>query len=179
MRNNIAVIAGIIVLLLVNWSIFGKEQHLKEGRIVYLKLAPVDPRSLMQGDYMRLRFAMANEVYKRLPKTGNKPDWRRNNVNASDGRIVVTIDEKNIASLNRLEDDKALTTNELLLRYRVRKGRVKFATNAFFFQEGHAKAYQKARYGRFRVDEKGELLLTSMYDDKLKKLEPVEEKNKN
>ena len=38
--------------------------------------------------------------------------------------------------------------------------------------------YQNARYGQFRVDEKGELLLTSMHDDKLKKLEPVEKQEK-
>ena len=62
MRNKVAIIAGLIVLILVNWSIAGKERHLKEGRIVYLELAPVDPRSLMQGDYMALNFKLANEL---------------------------------------------------------------------------------------------------------------------
>lgn len=54
----------------------------------------------------------------------------------------------------------------------------KFATNAFFFQEGHTSVYQRARYGQFRVDEKGELLLTSMHVDKLKKLEPIIKEDK-
>lgn len=170
MRNKIAIIAGIIVLLLVNWSISGKERHLKEGKIVYLQLAPVDPRSLMQGDYMRLRFVMANEVYKMLPKRDEKRSWRRNNVIATGGRIVVSLDDKAIASFKRLENETQLASNEVLLRYRVREGSIKFATNAFFFQEGQAKVYQSARYGQFRVDKKGELLLTSMHDDKLRKL---------
>lgn len=178
MRNNIAVIAGIIILLLVNWSIAGKEKQLKEGRVVFLKLAPVDPRSLMQGDYMRLRFALANEVYRQLPKTEGKNKWRRNNVKARDGKVIVTLDEKNIASFNRLEDDKNLASNEVRLRYRVRNGRVKFATNAFFFEEGQASAYRKARYGKFRVAKNGELLLTSMYDDALKKLLANKKKGK-
>jgi uncharacterized membrane-anchored protein len=66
-----------------------------------------------------------------------------------------------------------LADKEILLRYRVRDGAVKFATNAFFFQEGNAKIYQPARYGQFRVDAEGELLLVSLYDKDLKKLEPM------
>ena len=77
MRNKVAIIAGIIVLLLINWSITGKEQHLKEGKIVYLQLAPVDPRSIMQGDYMMLRFAIARDIYNSLPKIYGKHTWRR------------------------------------------------------------------------------------------------------
>ena len=178
MRSNIAVIAGIIILLLVNWSIAGKEKHLKEGKVVFLKLAPVDPRSLMQGDYMRLRFALANEVYRELPKKDIRRSWRRDNLKANDGKVVVRLDEKNIAKFSHLENEAAQTDNELLLRYRVRNGQVKFATNAFFFEEGQASAYQKARYGKFRVDKSGELLLTSMYDENLNKLEAIKKKSK-
>ena len=177
MRNKIAIIAGMVVLLLVNWSISGKEHHLKEGKIVYLKLAPVDPRSLMQGDYMQLRFAMENSIYVALPKDESKYRWRRK-VAAQDGRVVVSLDDKSVASFKRLEDDASLADNEVFLRYRIREGRVKFATNAFFFQEGHAKVYNAARYGQFRVDEKGELLLTSMHNDKLGKLKPELKKKK-
>lgn len=175
MRNKVAIISGVIVLLLINWSISGKEHHLKEGKPVYLKLAPVDPRSIMQGDYMRLRYVLSDDIYKILPKDG-KESWRRNNVKQSNGKVVVTVNEKNIASFVRLYVDKNLAENELLLRYRVRSGKVKFATNAFFFQEGHAKVYQNARYGKFRVDENGELLLTSMHDEELKKLVASKEK---
>lgn len=169
MRNKIAVTATIIVLVLVNWSIAGKEKHLKEGKVVYLQLAPVDPRSLMQGDYMALRFAIANDVYRELPKVKGK-HWR-SDVDAADGFVVVKLDDKSVASFARLQDDAPLATDEILLRYRVRAGAVKFATNAFFFQEGQAKTYQEARYGEFRVDTKGELLLSYMYDKDLKRLE--------
>ncbi|MBS0976300.1 GDYXXLXY domain-containing protein, partial [Serratia rubidaea] len=46
-------------LLLVNLSIYQKEQQLRQGRVAILQLAPVDPRSLMQGDYMALDYALA------------------------------------------------------------------------------------------------------------------------
>ena len=41
-----------ILLILFNKSLLHKEDTLANGTLVLLELAPVDPRSLMQGDYM-------------------------------------------------------------------------------------------------------------------------------
>jgi uncharacterized membrane-anchored protein len=173
MHKKIAIGSLLIILALVNWSIAGKEKHLAEGKEVYLELAPVDPRSLMQGDYMALRFRIADEVYKALPKTEDRRRWRHD-IAASDGFVVTSLDERNVGTFRSLYKDQPLSDNEILLRYRVRNGAVKFATNAYFFQEGHGKYYQSARYGQFRVDDKEELLLAAMYDKDLNKLEPHE-----
>lgn len=62
-RVWLAVLAGILVLIAVNVSIYQREQLLQHGRFVLLELAPVDPRSLMQGDYMALRFEVANQAF--------------------------------------------------------------------------------------------------------------------
>ena len=43
-----------------NYSVLKKEKLLSDGHLILLKLAPVDPRSLMQGDYMRLRYDISN-----------------------------------------------------------------------------------------------------------------------
>ena len=173
MHSKTALVALVVVLGLVNWSIARKERHLAEGRIVYLDLAPVDPRSLMQGDYMALRFRLANEVYAALPKTQERRRGRHN-VNATDGYVVVNLDERNIASFERLDGAQALSKNEIRMRYRVRNGVVKFASNAFFFQEGRGEYYQPARYGQLRVDGRGELLLVGMYGKDLNRLGPAE-----
>lgn len=173
MHKKIAIGSLIIVLAFVNWSIVGKEKHLAEGRAVYLELAPVDPRSLMQGDYMALRFRLANEVYTALPKTKDRSRWEHE-IAASDGFVVTRLDERDIGTFKSLYKDQPLSDDEILLRYRIRNGAVKFATNAYFFQEGDGKYYQPARYGQFRVDDKGELLLVAMYDKDLNKLEPNE-----
>lgn len=171
MNKKIAIGSLIIILALVNWSIAVKERHLAEGKTVYLELAPVDPRSLMQGDYMALSFRLANDVYTALPKTNDHRRWRHDAA-ASDGFVVTSLDERNIGTFKSLYNDQPLSSNDILLRYRVRNGAVKFATNAYFFQEGHGQYYQPARYGHFRVDDKGELLLVAMYDKDLNKLEP-------
>jgi uncharacterized membrane-anchored protein len=173
MRSIIAILGLLIVLGAVNWSIFGKEQHLASGDIVYLELAPVDPRSLMQGDYMALRFGLAQTVIDALPKKEGSRSWRPT-VDAPDGKVVVALDERRVASFVRIDDGTPLANGETRIKYRVRSGRVKFATNAFFFEEGSADIYQPALYGQFRVDADGELLLAAMYDKDLKQLAPAQ-----
>lgn len=51
-----------LVLGLAAWSVLGFETLLRQGRTVYLELAPVDPRSLMQGDYMALSYQLEREI---------------------------------------------------------------------------------------------------------------------
>jgi uncharacterized membrane-anchored protein len=50
---------------------------------------------------------------------------------------------------------------------------VKFATNAFSFQEGTAKNYGTARFGEFRVAPAGEMLLAAIRGKDLELLEPA------
>lgn len=171
MAAKIAFIALIVVLGVVNWSIAQKERQLTSGEIVYLTLAPVDPRSLMQGDYMALRYRVGNAVYAALPKSDSDRPWRHR-VTARNGYVVVSLDSRQVGTFKRLDDGKPLAPNELRLHYRVRDGVVKFATNAFFFQEGRRKDYQDAHYGRFRVNAKGDVLLTGLYDKQLHRLGP-------
>lgn len=169
MGSRLAGAALVVVLGLVNWSILSKERHLAEGRIVYLELAPVDPRSLMQGDYMALRFGVANEVADAL--RGSEETTRsRHDRTAADGNVILRLDGRGVGVFERLDEGAEPAADEVRVRYRVRDGEVKFATNAFFFQEGDGPIYQPARYGQFRVDGRGQLLLTAMYDRDLNRL---------
>ena len=167
MRSLIAAIACLVVLGVVNYSIAAKERLLAHGRTVYLELAPVDPRSLMQGDYMALRFRIADDARGALARM--KPPVQ-NRLPPHDGRIVATLDGASVASFQRIDDGNPLAPNEIVLQYRVRNGEIKFATNAYFFEEGTAQRYEQARYGEFRLGADGELLLTGM---RLKDLAPA------
>ena len=153
MRKIIILVTGVLILLAVNITIYQRQQLRNNGRVIYLELAPVDPRSLMQGDYMALNYKIANDAFGfgRIKK-------------AKDGYLIAELNDKNIATFKRLADDTALANNEILLRYRIRNEQVKFATNAYFFEEGQAERYQNAKYGEFRVSKDGELLLTQLRD---------------
>ena len=178
MKKLIAIISLILILIGINWSIANKENHLKNGTIAYLKLRPVDPRSLMQGDFMALRFELADKIIKALPKASNNSRrWNRNRVAATNRHVIVVLDKQRVASFKGLFTKKSkLANNEIKMQFRVRNGHVKFATNAFFFQEGTAKIYEKAKFGQFRVNKNGELLLAAMFDEKLNRLGVIEKR---
>jgi uncharacterized membrane-anchored protein len=161
MSKKIVLLSLIIILILINWSIYEKEEHLKQGQVVYLELMPRDPRSFMQGDYMALRFILVDKIYQKLSQTTE--------LKASNNTVIVTLDERNRGVFKSLDSKHILDSNEIQLEYRVRNHQVKLSSNAFFFQEGHAKIYEDAKYGEFRVKEK-KLLLVKMYDKNLKKL---------
>ena len=56
LSSRMALLLGaVLVLGGINVAIWQKQQTLSHGQLILLKLAPVDPRSLMQGDYMILR----------------------------------------------------------------------------------------------------------------------------
>ena len=156
MRKITLIVTTLVVLAAVNFNIYQREQLITDGRLVLLALAPVDPRSLMQGDYMALRFEVANQAF------GQK-DLKT----LEDGHLVLTLDEQNLATFSRFAEETTLADNEVLMRYRIRDGRSKFATNAFFFQEGHAKDYTEAKFGEFRVAADGESILTQLRDKDL------------
>jgi uncharacterized membrane-anchored protein len=142
-------VAGVVVLVAVNGSIVAKERIRKNGERIYLELAPVDPRSLMQGDYMALRF----EIVRRLSP-------------AESGSAAIKLDERGVAHL-----DPAPQKGGLRIRYRVRNGAIWLGTNAYFFEEGTADRYNGARFGEFRLDrETGEAVLTGLRDERLNPL---------
>src|SRR5260370_21297786 len=121
MRKAILIAVGVLLLVAVNWSIYTRERLLVDGRVVLLELAPVDPRSLMQGDYMALRFQVANDIRSR--SASELP---------VDGYAVVKFDERRVGSFARFDDGRPLAADEAKMRYRVRERQVKFATNAYF-----------------------------------------------
>lgn len=159
MRKAIAVAAALLMLGAVNWSIYGRERLLETGQVVLLELAPIDPRSLMQGDYMALRFKIADDAF-----------GRGRSMLAEDGRIVVRVGERGLGRFVRRDAGEPLATGEVLMRYRIREDKVKFATNAYFFQEGTANQYARARYGEFRVAPDGEMLLTHLVGEAFERL---------
>ncbi|MCW5605912.1 MAG: GDYXXLXY domain-containing protein, partial [Burkholderiales bacterium] len=153
MRKLVLAAGALLVLAAANFGIYQKEQLIRTGQTVLLELAPVDPRSLMQGDYMALRFRVADEAFRKMPR-----ERRR------DGRIVLGVDANGIGTFRRFDDGNPPAPDEIVMRYRVRKQEPKFATNAYFFQEGHAWHYERARYGEFRVSREGEAILVVMRD---------------
>lgn len=148
-----------LLLLYFNYTVAKKEDLLQEGQLVLLELTPVDPRSLMQGDYMALRYKLSEGInFDTMPKRGY---------------CVVTLDENNRAARVRFQEDTTpLNEGEYLIRYTAADSwNVNIGAESFFFQEGQAGKYDKAKYGGVKIDRKGNSLLTGLYDEQLQKIE--------
>lgn len=150
--RGLIVLGTVLVLGAVNVAIVGKERIKRDGEIAYLPLAPVDPRSLMQGDYMALRFAMVDDIERRNAAGNHLPR------NGEVAFAAVKLDDRQIATL--IDDPTAAS---IKIRYRVRHGHVWLGTNAFFFEEGTGERFRDASYGEFRIDRKsGEAVLVGL-----------------
>lgn len=152
-------LAALLVLGALNWAWAGKAWILAQGREVRVPLAPIDPRSLLQGDYMALRFALAEQI-----ENARLQGWASADAAAVHaggfGRAPVRVDAAGVVEL-----DWGNPSPELSLRYRLRQGRVWLGTNAFFFEEGEVARYRDARFGVFRVDAgSGEAVLVGLAD---------------
>ena len=156
-KGRIGIIgAWLLTLAVAVYAIWGHEQTLHDGELVLLRLAPVDPRSLMQGDYMSLRFTIDAQLAA-LPDV--LPGYLY--VQLGDGKRGVFAGA-----------GKQLATQPGLVSMRIRQGQhgPSLGPNAFFFQEGTASLYENARWGGFRVARNGTALLTSLYDEDLQLL---------
>src|SRR5471030_3398218 len=150
---------GIVLLVLIatNVSVYQKEQLLKNGAVVILELAPVDPRSLMQGDYMALSYAITrplqleldqqHQVCNSVPSTPCLP---------LSGKIIVDLDTQRQVTQARFDQGPPLKANQLRVKYHMNSGSLTVGTNAYFFQEGHGERFVHARYGAFRVGKDGD-----------------------
>lgn len=161
MRTRAWILLGaLLVLGALNWAWAGKAWIQANGRVVLLPLAPVDPRSLMQGDCMALRFALTGQI-EDARLDGRLPPATRPRFDGDFGRVPVTIDAQGVATPDWHQPNPALW-----IRYRLRHDRVWLGTNAFFFEEGEVERYNAARYGVFRVHpQTGEAVLIALADE--------------
>lgn len=164
LKNGLIVLNLLVFLWLFNSSVVESEQLLKEGDLVFFELAPVDPRSLMQGDFMRLNYAIMNS----LDMEDVYPV----------GYLVFYLDNNNVAQYRRLEKERSSIGNEeRIIKYQLGKRFffssrpfVRIGAESYFFQEGHAERFEAAKYGGLKINKNGESILVGLYDEEFKRI---------
>jgi len=156
MRRLSLFLVGLAILAGINATVWRFERAMGSGEVVLLELAPVDPRSLMQGDYMRLDYALARQLTDRQE--------------AATRTLVVRLDGQQVAHWVEGGDPDALALDQRLLKVHQIHGQWRVGPDAFFFEEGTAAQYERARYGEFRLQEDGDTLLVGLRDEGFKPL---------
>jgi uncharacterized membrane-anchored protein len=158
-RLSVLVVMTLLILTIVNVEIVGKQRIIRDGTTVLLRIAPRDPRSLLQGDYMALRYSLAGDVANAARDAG-----------ITDGRAIIELSNAGEANFVALHQGQQLDGGQLLLHFRKRGDSVRLASDAFFFEEGQSEKYSAARYGELKVDQDGNAVLTGLRDSNAERL---------
>jgi uncharacterized membrane-anchored protein len=149
--------SAVLMLVSVNWQIWQQEDLLARGRSVYFEIGPVDPRSLMQGDYMAISFPALAPVVR---------GCRDHPV----CDVVVKLDKRGVVISARQQDQLRPAADELAVRLTVRNGQLEPGSSEWFFAEGEAQRWAKARYAQFRILPDGRSALSQLHGPQLEKL---------
>ncbi len=151
-------VAALAVLVYAGWYVTEKEGILQDGELSLFELDPSSRRSLVQGDYLQLNYAIGS-----LPERTEIPPR---------GYLIFTRDPDGVAHFGRIQDaPEPLSAGEHLLRVRrrragaVRNGSILLGPESYFIPEGTADRYQNVRYGGLRIDRRGEAVLVGLWDE--------------
>jgi len=146
---KILIVGGLFILITLNSLILNKEKEIAKSQEIKVALSPVDPRSLIQGDYMRLRYKVPSQNY---IKDINK------------GKFLITIDDKGFVLDYQLYKDQMIKKNQALLNFRRKKwGNIFIGSESYLFEEGKADYYAKATHAIFYLSPTGSTILKGLY----------------
>ena len=161
----IVLATGILSLVYINLFALRASRLADTGREVLLELAPLDPLSLVQGQYMQLRFAIDGSRYPLEEPVFGEID-----------RVVLRLDEQNVGRVDRPYQGGPLGVGEVLFQASVDVSdetyRVHLQQRSFLFEENQQDRYQGARLGIFRVKENGDYVLVDLADKDFRPLTP-------
>lgn len=133
-----------------------KEALLREGQTVYLQLAPVDPRSLMQGDYMALNYAIMNKL--------NHDYFDQDRQHPNSGVLIIRLDAQQVGVFVRYDDGKPLAPGEHRLKYHHSDWRAVIGAESYFIPEGSGSTFDHAVYGELKLEPDGTPLIVALCD---------------
>jgi len=176
-KAPIGLVGVFLIALLgaVNYKVQQFEDVLATGKPVVLKIAPADPRSLMQGDYMVLNYAILSDLQQSQFSSESNETTGIDELSPSGKKayILVHLDKNHVATLCEAQseiptDFKHCTPNVYLpIRY---KGWVpEFPNPDYFFAEGKGEYYAQSEYAEYRFKD-GILLLARLLDKDFKGL---------
>lgn len=180
-------VAVLLPIAIAQWQIKNYERVLSHGQSVLLRLLPVDPRSLMQGDYMIINYEVINLVQMELePLLDDEPELATE-VLVSDNLKKRFIDGDSVRFLAKVQlidgvaeqvlafyeaaEAKALENRDDIVYlpfvlkqsdYSMREVRPGFSSE-FFFNELAADDFEKAKFAEAAVD-RGRVMIRNLLD---------------
>ena len=150
--KKIFVVLNLLLLMIVfGYSVIKEEKNLKKATF-YIKTVPVDPRSLIQGDYMVLNYDIAESARMEIG-------------NIRKGYIRIKINDLKIAEFIRIDEEYLPpSNNEISIQFQKNGSNIDIGVNSYLFQEGTVNKFQKAQYAEVIELKNGKLRLKNLLD---------------
>jgi putative membrane protein len=169
----VALAVVLLILIPLNYKVQQFEDVLATGKPVVLKIAPVDPRSLMQGDYMALSYAILNDIRANLNESEDGVILAKEKEHPNKVYALIHQDEQGVATLCRVEDSLPNDFKDCVANVYLPVNNFKWLpelpSQEYFFAEGKGQHYAQAEYAEYRFKD-GILLLARLLDKDLKAL---------
>jgi uncharacterized membrane-anchored protein len=138
-------IAGTVIILEVNLAF---------GKTVKLQIVPVDPRSLMQRDYVVLNYSISRIK-------GYYPEPWEQTV-----RVVIRPDQNGVYQVKSIyHKDVILDKDDIVINGKPRGSRVLYGIETYFVPEGTGRKVERAaRYGLVKVSALGDAMLVELIE---------------
>lgn len=150
--KKIFVVLNLLLLMIVfGYSVIKEEKNLKKATF-YIKTVPVDPRSLIQGDYVVLNYDIAESARMEIG-------------NIRKGYIRIKINDLKIAEFIRIDEEYLPpSNNEISIQFQKNGSNIDIGVNSYLFQEGTGNKFQKAQYAEVIELKNGKLRLKNLLD---------------
>ena len=66
MRKSFVILAAILQLIVLAYMAGEREYILRNGKVIHLRTAPIDPRDMFRGDYVRLNYEISRIPFSRI-----------------------------------------------------------------------------------------------------------------
>ena len=165
MKKILIVVNIVLLFVITGFSAQKEESYKKLDSYFYLELRPVDPRSLLQGDYMTLNydildqtteFIYQNKSYdyyydsneeERKEETKEQKE-KRELAEAKKAYIAIRLDGNKVAKFVKLAKEKTDEKDLLFIAYKSNGYSVDINANSYLFQEGTGDKYENTRYAK-------------------------------
>src|SRR5690606_11306192 len=141
-------------------QIVAKESILAEGVTVKLALAPIDPRSLMQGDYVSLNYDISTAPDHLADRIQEMPANSR-------VRVVLRMGQDGVVEFDRiLEKNEVSSEGEVVINGRTDGWRnIYYGIESYFVPEGDGPKFERsAHFASVRIGKNGDALLEHLLE---------------
>lgn len=149
MKKSFVILAVILQLIVLAYMAGEREYVLRNGKVIHLRTAPIDPRDLFRGDYVRLNYEISRIPVSRLKGVDSAGELKKG------AKIYVSLKEgpNGLYELMEAGLEKPASgiylTGRMPYRYRTLHASnpiwIKYGIEAYFVEQGKGRVIEKQR----------------------------------